>query len=265
VVINELMFNPPPLGTNNDTLDEFVELRNITAQPAPLYDPAATTNTWELGDGINFVFPPNVSLPAGGYALVVNFDPASSPVQLALFRAKYNVDLTVPIFGPYGGNLANEGETVGLYQPTTAEGATDPQPGQVPYVLVDQVTYANQAPWPADADGTGLSLQRIAGTVYGDEPANWEAAMPTAGHDNPPPPLADLHFDQVVVINGVTHLRFPMVAGHSYTVQVRPTLGVGGWQKLSDIAAPVVGAETEITDPVSGPARFYRLVSPAQP
>ena len=265
VVINELMYNPPPLGTNNDTLDEFVELRNITTQAVPLYDPAAATNTWELGDGISFTFPPNVSLPAGGYVLIVNFDPVSSPVQLALFRAKYNVDPSVPIFGPYGGNLANQGETVGLYQPTTPEGATDPQPGQVPYVLVDQVTYANQAPWPTNADGTGLSLQRITGTVYGDEPANWQATAPTAGSDNPAPPLGSLSFDAVAVTNGVTHLTFSMVAGHSYTVQVRTDLGVGDWLKLTDIAAPAVSGETEVTDPASGPARFYRLVSPAQP
>jgi len=130
---------------------------------------------------------------------------------------------------------------------------------------VDQVTYANQAPWPTNADGTGLSLQRITGTVYGDEPANWQATAPTAGSDNPAPPLGSLSFDAVAVTNGVTHLTFSMVAGHSYTVQVRTDLGVGDWLKLTDIAAPAVSGETEVTDPASGPARFYRLVSPAQP
>jgi hypothetical protein len=69
----------------------------------------------------------------------------------------------------------------------------------------------------------------------------------------------------VTVTNGVTHLWFAVVAGHSYTVQVRGDLNVGGWQKLTDMAAPAVSGETEVTDPVAGPTRFYRLVSPAQP
>jgi Bacterial TSP3 repeat len=51
----------------------------------------------------------------------------------------------------------------------------------MPYVVVERVVYSNTVPWPAGADGTGLSLQRINANAYGNEPANWLAATPSAG------------------------------------------------------------------------------------
>ena len=58
VVINEIMFHPPPIvGTNQNTLDEFIELRNVTLQAVSLFDPDAATNTWRLEGGIEFTFP----------------------------------------------------------------------------------------------------------------------------------------------------------------------------------------------------------------
>ena len=48
VVISEIMYQPPPLGANNNTSDEFIELHNTSAQAVPLYDPAHLTNTWHV-------------------------------------------------------------------------------------------------------------------------------------------------------------------------------------------------------------------------
>jgi hypothetical protein len=48
---------------------------------------------------------------------------------------------------------------------------------------VDRVRYNDKAPWPAAADGSGASLQRRAPFAYGDDPANWAAAVPTPGAD----------------------------------------------------------------------------------
>src|SRR6185369_419774 len=36
VVISEIMYAPPPFGPDPDTVDEYIELRNVSAQPAPL-------------------------------------------------------------------------------------------------------------------------------------------------------------------------------------------------------------------------------------
>ena len=62
------MYHPPDLGTNDNTRDEFIELRNITTAPVALYD---GTNGWRLRDAVDFDFPlghrhPAGRLPAGG-------------------------------------------------------------------------------------------------------------------------------------------------------------------------------------------------------
>jgi hypothetical protein len=49
--------------------------------------------------------------------------------------------------------IGHGGEDVELKKPTTAVA------GKVPYVLMDKISYEDSSPWPAGADGTGLSLQ----------------------------------------------------------------------------------------------------------
>jgi hypothetical protein len=52
-------------------------------------------------------------------------------------------------------------------------------------MLADHVNYTDDAPWPiGDVDGGGLSLQRAAPHLYGNEPLNWIEAAPTPGADN---------------------------------------------------------------------------------
>jgi len=188
VVLNEIMYHPVTVtGTNSteNTDDEFVELFNFSTNAVPLYDPLAATNHWKLGGGIDFVFPANVTLTAGGFAVVVDFDP-TNVATLAAFRSKYGVATNVPIYGPYSGKLNNGGESVELYRPDPPQTAPHPDVGFVPYVLVDSVNYGSIAPWPDAADGTGLSLQRRYGGAYGNEPLNWFACDPNPGRANCP-------------------------------------------------------------------------------
>jgi len=49
---------------------------------------------------------------------------------------------------------------------------------------VDSVHYSNSVPWPQAANGLGPSLQRIDERAYGDDPANWRAALPSPGTAN---------------------------------------------------------------------------------
>jgi hypothetical protein len=195
VVLNELLFHPPPFGTNNNTLDEYIELRNITSQSVPLFDPNAATNTWKLGGGIDYVFPLGLSLPAGGYLLVVNFDPVTNTTQLAAFRSKYGLGAGVNLVGPYGSSLDNAGEKISLFRPDPPQTLPDPYVGYVPYVLVDRVEYASTSPWPTNASGNGNSLQRLTSTAYGNDPINWQAAGPTPGGANPGGGSADTDGD----------------------------------------------------------------------
>jgi Lamin Tail Domain/Bacterial TSP3 repeat len=187
VVINEIMYHPiTGSGTNalENTDEEYVELFNITPNAVPLYDPAAATNRWKVGGAVDFLFPAAVTLPAAGYAIVVGFDPATNAALLASFRGKYGVPTDVPLYGPYDGKLNNAGESIELYKPDSSQTAPHPDAGFVPYVLVEQVTYSNAPPWPAGADGTGLSLQRRSLGSYGNEPLNWVACSPNPGTRN---------------------------------------------------------------------------------
>lgn len=165
VVMSEIMYNPPPGG------HEFIELRNITANTVPLYDPANPANTWKFTDGITFTFPQGASLPPQGYALVVNIAPAT-------FRATYGIPSEVAIFGPYTGLLDNGGEKLELSRPILLPSAG------LRYVVVDRVHYNDDPPWPTTPDGKGPSLIRLVSSRYANDPANWVAASPSPGAPN---------------------------------------------------------------------------------
>ena len=193
VVISEIMYHPvaaaqmeldSPVGRTLETLVpgglledqfEFIELHNIAPTNVPLFDLATPANTWRLRNAVDFDFPSNVVLPTNGSLLVVGFDPASDAQALALFRSAYGLDSSVPIFGPWNGRLDNAGETIELQKPNPPVGTN------LAHVLVEAVSYGDAAPWPASADGTGLSLSRVALTEFGNEPTNWIAAAPTPG------------------------------------------------------------------------------------
>ena len=175
VIISEIMYHPPDLGTNDNAADEFIELRNLSTVATPLYDPAAATNTWRLRDAVDFDFAPGTVIAPGDYLLVVSFDPVNNPAALAAFRATYGLAPGTPIVGPYLGKLANDNEPIELRRPDA------PNTNGVPYILVERVHYYDAAPWPALADGTGFSLQRVSETGFGNDPTNWMAAAPTPG------------------------------------------------------------------------------------
>lgn len=188
VIINEIMFQPPdvitPGATNDNSIDEFVELRNITGNSVPLFDPNALTNWWKVRNGVSYDFPSNTVMAPSGFILLVNFDPVTNLLQAAAFRAKYGVAETVPLFGPYSGKLDNNGEPIELLKPDPPQLAPHLDEGFVPYILVDKVRYNDAAPWPTNAAGTGRSLQRHLNPAFGREPTNWFSGNPTAGRLN---------------------------------------------------------------------------------
>src|SRR5207248_9211343 len=96
IVINEIMYQPPsPDGIEDNTVDEYIELLNLTSNSVALFDPAAPTNTWKFKGGVDYTFPQNVTLPPGGFVLVVNFDPIIDPVALAEFRSRFKLGANV--------------------------------------------------------------------------------------------------------------------------------------------------------------------------
>src|SRR5204862_2793721 len=118
--------------------DEFIELYTSTGTNGALFDTVHASNTWKLTKAGTFDFPTNVIVPATNFLLVVNFNPATNAAQLAAFRAKYGVSSGIPVFGPYGGKLDNSAESIRLRRPDNPN-----LNGDVPYILVDQVDYAD--------------------------------------------------------------------------------------------------------------------------
>jgi len=181
IVISEIMYNPVWLYGGSYTNDqyEYIELRNITAEPVTLYD-YVTGEPWKFTDGIEFVFPAEtpVTIPAGGYLLVVD--------KPAAFSWRYPGVPAEIILGPYGGKLSNAGESLELSMPGDIDNA-----GQRHYIRVDRVNYSDGSHpencpggidlWPIWPDGLGLSLTRRVSYEYGNDPDNWTASVPTPG------------------------------------------------------------------------------------
>ena len=161
-MINEIHYNPAV------PFSEFIELKNISSNAVPLFDAAFPTNTWRL-NGLSFSFPTNLTLPSGGFVLLVG-------TNVAAFTNQYTVPAGVQI-SPYVGNLQDSGERLALEQPDTTG------TNGVGYINIDVVRYNDRAPWSPAADGSGPSLQRRLASLYGNEPMNWKAAAPTPGAD----------------------------------------------------------------------------------
>ena len=63
-------------------------------------------------------------------------------------------------------------ERFALERPQAPDLPGDP----VSWVVVDEVAYFEQAPFPPAADGAGAALHRVSAAQPGSDPANWTAA-----------------------------------------------------------------------------------------
>ena len=196
VVIHEIMYHPAPLPLGAGTPDdEFIELHNITNTTVPLHDPLHPENTWLIDGGTTFEFPRGFQLPPGGYVVLIEFNPVKNPEKTASLAKRLGIPDGVPILGPLRGQLANGGDTVALYKPDPPQGLQHDDAGFVPYILVDQVTFSDTAPWPSAADGLGATLQRATANKFANDPVNWKAAAPNPGRANRSAEMADTDAD----------------------------------------------------------------------
>lgn len=179
VVINEIMYRPVE---NGDA--EYVELLNISRDPVTLFDFNASL-PWRFRDnsGIEFAFPSDIPLTiqAGEHLLLVRNE--------ALVRRSFSIPTNVQVLQWGSGRLANSGETIYLLKPGDIDEA-----GTRYWIEVESITYSNGShpedfengidPWPTEADGRGLSLNRLFPSRYGNDPANWQATIVTPGSAN---------------------------------------------------------------------------------
>ena len=128
VVINEIMYDP----ISGDDDDEYVELCNQGSS-------VADVSGWRFVDGIDFEFPSNTVIAAGGYLVV-----ARNKARLLANYAHLNAANTV---GDFRGTLADGGERLALAR---SDG-----------MVVDEVTYSTGGRWGEWAHGGGSSLELI--------------------------------------------------------------------------------------------------------
>ena len=259
IVFSEILYHPVSgAGTNltEPAEEEFVELQNISTNDVAFYDLDHPTNTWKLDGGIGFDFPSAIRLSAGEVLLVVGFDPRTNATALAGFQNKYGIPKGVTILGPFDGRLDNHAEQVALLRPDTPQQPPHPDAGFVPYILVEQVSYEDNAPWPTNADGGGDSLQRMIHAEYGNDPVNWTAAVPTAGRANTvtTPPI---RVTVLSVMDSSVTLSWNTVAGRTYRVQYKSDLSEPSWTDLAgDITADATTA-TKVDGSVNGARQRY--------
>ena len=141
IIINEVMYNPLVSDAT------YIELFNRSATYS--FD----LSGWRL-NGVDFTFPQGTIITNRGLLVVCK--------DRAAFGNAYGWG--IPAFDGFGGQLDDGGETLTLIKP----GVTPAQD-----VVVDRVTYDDDPPWPAGADGLGASLQLIDADQDNNRVSNW--------------------------------------------------------------------------------------------
>lgn len=253
VVISELMYHPPSVSTNaaDNTMDEYIELFNATPASVNFFN---TNGVWRIDGGVKYQFPTNLTLASGQCLLVVNFDPTNAPA-LAAFRTLYGLtNDSAVILGPYAGKLNNATDRVALERPQAPDVSGDP----LAWVMVDEVIYSDQTPWPTGADGTGASLQRLSALGSGNDPSNWRVAAPAAGHFVVVPPLVSIQaVGTGLESSGAFRVRFEGVAGVDWILQASTNLVE--WSSLA--TNPILNGLIDFVDDqaTNYSLRFYRV------
>ena len=112
------------------------------------------------------------------------------------------------MFGPYNGALDNGGETVTL---KAGAGAA----------VVFSLTYSDQSPWPAGADGLGRSLvPGENGPTDPADPLHWRASSSLGGSPGAADPApAAFGFGAVAWNAGLLQVTFNAEAGQTYSLE----------------------------------------------
>lgn len=279
VAITEIHYQPPYAGTNDLGAWEYLEVLNVSGATQPLYDPLFATNTWRLRGAVDFDFPAGAALAAGERGLVVGFDPVAGAAHLKSFRDTFGIPTNVPVWGPWSGQLANEGETIELKRPDP------PNSNAVPYYVVETIGYRPSLPWPPGAAGGGRALHRLDVQAFADDPIHWCALPPSPGlagdaeldsdGDGDPDWLEQLvgsgvldgqsDFTLAIVrTNGPVWLSWPSASGKVFRVEASTNLAEGFTRTLAGaVTGTLFGAQAADTPADAGPWHYrVRLVHP---
>jgi len=143
VIVNEINYNPA-----DDCGSEFIEIYNNENYTVNL-------DNYEFSDGLDYEFPAGSTIAANSYLVI-----ARDSIE---FTQKYGF---AP-FGDYGSSLSNGGEQIILEGPYRT--------------IVNNLTYADDVPWNALADGTGATLSLANPALDNANAFNWTASKNNCG------------------------------------------------------------------------------------
>ena len=140
LVITEIMYNPPEIGT--DSL-EFIEIYNNGSAPVDM-------SGYIFSAGVDFTFP-SVSINPGEY-LVIAINTQALQNAFGVSSLQWT-----------SGGLSNGGELIELRNSSG--------------LLIDEVFYDDASPWPTSADGFGNSLIICDPDTDNSIGSNWQASQ----------------------------------------------------------------------------------------
>mgnify|MGYP006272385959 CR=1 FL=1 len=173
LLISEIHYHPMTDNPEAAETLEFIEIYNASEETLPLSN---AQGPYRL-DGLGFTFPEGAAIEPGSCILVVGFDPADDQILDRFLDHFASGSTDLRIMGPYQGRLSNRTERIALEKPMVEGVPADTQA----WVIVDEVIYADRAPWPESADGEGASLQRHMINGAGRNPSHWQAQAPSPG------------------------------------------------------------------------------------
>tara|TARA_B100001287_G_scaffold9437_1_gene7295 strand:+ start:10345 stop:12078 length:1734 start_codon:yes stop_codon:yes gene_type:complete len=159
LIVTDVSYHPDITG------EEYIIIENISDSTVNLWDATLTDSTWGIS-GIKFKFPYNTSVGNHDKIILCNIDTSN-------FRIKYSIPNHIKIF-QYPGKMNNDGERISIYgllRSDTAGANNDSI--FMPKVIIDEVRYNDNDPWPLSADGFGDRLHRIDKEGYANDPENW--------------------------------------------------------------------------------------------
>ena len=144
-MINEIMYHPP----DGRELTAFVELFNRSEQDIDI-------SGFRFNRGVSYTFEEGTVLASGAYLAI-----AADPETLrAAHEAPGEGWGTLPIVGPFEGELSNKGELLRLVDTLGTP--------------VDEVRYHDGGLWPKWADGGGSSLELLDPNQDNSVASAWE-------------------------------------------------------------------------------------------
>lgn len=171
LIITEFMYHPTDqVALIDNVFGEYIEIYNPTANPIPL---STALGAHEIKGTVDYTFPIGAVVDPGEFVLVVSFDPNIATNRTA-FEMEYGLTSLPVMFGPYEVKLPNSSGRIALTRPVASTGTNGPND-----FIIEELIYTDSAPWDANADGTGDSLQRVDFSAAAGNPANWSALPPT--------------------------------------------------------------------------------------